>query len=152
RQEDQVPCLVGGMGGSKWQATPPIATRHEQGGCAAELQEQLQLGRAGLIDIYAEHLAKPWTDFVADFLGTKVSRMPAASQMAYRMCLGALTRTMAPATLGDVTVAVLDEFVSKRLKGGVSAATVNKELRHLRAALRGHNSESTCPMCLTFRG
>jgi integrase len=78
----------------------------------------------------------PWEDFKTDFLTKHVDRKCTASRIAYRMCLGAFERTARPKRLGQINVAFLEDFVNSRLAEGVAPSTVNKDLRHLRAALR----------------
>ena len=50
--------------------------------------------------------------------------------------MNAFTKVAKPKHLGNVTANFIEDFVNARLKEGVAVATVNKELRHLKAALR----------------
>lgn len=78
----------------------------------------------------------PWTDFVSQFLERHASRKPVTTLSAYRQCLNTFTKFMKPRSLTQVTHGVLEDFVSERLEQGAAKATVNRDLRHLRAALR----------------
>lgn len=77
-----------------------------------------------------------WADFIKDFLDKHAARKPASTLALYKHCLDAFTRVGKPRHLANITHAVLEDFADKRLKDGVAVATVIRDLRHLRAALR----------------
>ncbi len=110
------------------------------------------MGSAGLHQGFGESLKRPWEEFVTEFLEKKASRHPLPTQVAYRMCINSFTRTAKPERLGDVTVPKLDEFVVARLQDGVAAATVNKELRHLRAVMKWAKLRHYIPTSPDFSG
>lgn len=93
------------------------------------VEKQLEAGQRPDADM-------SWADFKANFLAKHVDRKGAASRTAYRMCLQAFERAAKPKRLSQITVGFLEDFVNARLKEGVASETVNKELRHVRTALR----------------
>ena len=76
-----------------------------------------------------------WAEFVDDFLKTKAPRHRAATNRAYRDCLRAFTITAKPTYVRDVSLNMLEAYGNARLAKSVSPNSVNKELRHVRAAL-----------------
>jgi|GEM_PF-631671 len=93
---------------------------------------------------YNDQTRKTWDDFRARFEKLVTDSMESGTRAA---TLGALThfaRVMKPKAMAAITSERLDEYVSKRRQEKtskrtgtlVSVATVNKELRHLRAAFR----------------
>lgn len=94
-----------------------------------DIERQLEAGKRPDADM-------PWEQFKEDFLAKHVVRKGAASRMAYRMCLQAFERTAKPKRLGQITLGFLEDFVNARVQDGVAPSTVNKELRHVRTALR----------------
>lgn len=77
-----------------------------------------------------------WAEFVEDFLKKHATRKPASTRAVYRQCLNAFTDIAKPKSLARVTHATLEDFATERLELGFAAATVNRDLRHVRAELR----------------
>ncbi|MFN0197549.1 MAG: tyrosine-type recombinase/integrase [Planctomycetaceae bacterium] len=82
------------------------------------------------------HSDLTWGDFADEFIEKHVSRKPRTTQVSYQQCLNAFTEIGRPKFLATVSHALLEDFATKRLKLGAAAATVNRDLRHVRAALR----------------
>lgn len=93
------------------------------------VEQELDQGRRPDADM-------PWEDFKAEFLDKHVSRKGSHSVIAYRQCLKLFTDAVKPTRLGDVTLAILEDYCNARLDAMIAPATVNKELRHVRAAIR----------------
>jgi len=85
-----------------------------------------------------------WKAFREKFLTTVASGKAPNTRRAFEEAFARFERLIAPKRMAAITTATIDEFKakrrqepSKRRKGGnVSPATVNKELRHLKAAFR----------------
>jgi len=77
-----------------------------------------------------------WDDFVQLFIEKHASRKPATTLEFYERGLRNFTMAIQPKKLSRITVATLEDFADLRLQKGLAAATVNRDLRHLRAALR----------------
>jgi hypothetical protein len=84
-----------------------------------------------------------WKDFRQEYEEQVLSRLAASSQRAVKAALAHFERLMSPRKLQTITTKTIDEFVALRLKdrgknpkSPISPATVNKDLRHLKVALR----------------
>lgn len=77
-----------------------------------------------------------WETFVDEFVTNHASRKSHDSVDLYRRCLKTFGNVAKPLRISDVTTGVLEDFVNARLADEKSPATVNKELRHVKAALR----------------
>ena len=77
-----------------------------------------------------------WEEFVKDFLDKHAVRKPATTMALYKFCLEKFGEVVKPKRLAKVTHTLLEDFVNKRLQKGAAIATVNRDLRHVRAALR----------------
>ncbi len=92
---------------------------------------------------YNTHQRKTWADFRAEFESRVGALMDAPTRREAYRCLDHFQRIAKPARLSGIKTKLIDDFIakrkdedSKRHKGQkVSPATVNKELRHLKAAL-----------------
>ncbi len=94
-----------------------------------ELERELDAGRRSESEM-------TWEDFVDDFLKKHTARKPKSTLALYRHSLNAFTRVAKPRKLANVSRALLEDFADRRLKDKKAVATVNRDLRHLRAALR----------------
>lgn len=79
---------------------------------------------------------KKWGDFVADYKAKGLPGAAAGTLDVVTRCLKHFERLAKPASVSKVTSRTISDFVATRTSEGVSPATVNKELRHLRASLR----------------
>jgi integrase len=77
----------------------------------------------------------PWDAFEQSFLAHQRALKPAATVELYAIALRLFRRTARPRDLAGVTRAVLEDFTVARLRQGAAPATVNRDLRHLKAAL-----------------
>ncbi|MEZ6142058.1 MAG: site-specific integrase [Zavarzinella sp.] len=84
-----------------------------------------------------------WKDFRKEYEEQVLSLLAASSQRSVKVALATFERHISPGRLETITTKKIDEFVSLRLKdrgknpkSPISPATVNKDLRHLKAALR----------------
>ena len=112
----------------KWRSTR-TAVKKQAERQRRELERELDAGRRAEGDIV-------WDDFVEEFLKKHAARKLATTLALYEHCLGAFTKYGMPEKLAKVTHAVLEDFTDWRLSDGKAVATVNRDLRHLRAALR----------------
>lgn len=77
-----------------------------------------------------------WDDFVNEFLEKHAARKPPTTLDFYERALRIFSETSKPKTLSQVKLITLEDFANARLESGLAPATVNRDLRHLRAALR----------------
>ena len=94
-----------------------------------KIERELDAGRRYDADM-------PWVDFVKVFLEKHSARKAARTQDTYKLCLDTFTETAKPKRLSDVTLGMLEDYANARIEAGNSGSTLNKEIRHLRAALR----------------
>lgn len=102
---------------------------------AREVERKLALDPYGLSNPTKEFENLLWTDFVAEFLRHVRSVSRPQTAVAYGHSLDAFTRVVQPRLLRNVATRSLQDFAAGRMNE-VAAATVNKDLRALRAALR----------------
>jgi integrase len=102
-----------------------------------KLEAQLMTGT------YQMHDKKLWDDFHKEYEERVLSRLAPRSRTEALTALAHFKRIIKPVRVFAISTAHVDEFIAKRrLEPGkkkgdlVSPATVNKDLRHLRAALR----------------
>lgn len=86
---------------------------------------------------------KTWSEFRTELEEKVLSGKRASTRGAYKFCLDNFERIIKPVRLQAITTKTITDFVAKRrqepdMRKGtlVSRATINKELRHLRAVLR----------------
>ncbi len=103
---------------------------------AAEHERCLVLHPLGLYDAARIGIPKPWTEAVLEFLDQSKARHRPDTTIAYRYCLDAFAKLMKPSLVNTVTTTTIEGFVRGRAEQGVEPATINKDLRHLRAFLR----------------
>lgn len=94
-----------------------------------ELERELDAGRRAQAEM-------TWEDFVEDFLDKHGLKKPKSTLSLYRHCLTKFGEVAKPRQLAKVTHTMLDDFATKRLKQEAAVASVNRDLRHLKAALR----------------
>lgn len=128
----------------KWKSTR-TTVRREAEAFRRKIERELGDGKRLSIEM-------PWTEFVEEFIRAHSPRKPRTTIMAYRMCLNAFTKTANPKNLGAVDVAMLEDFANARLDDKIAAATVNKDLRHLRAALRWAERREYISKSPNFKG
>jgi integrase len=77
-----------------------------------------------------------WASFKETYFEKQVARKPATTIRFYQTSLDVFEKLARPKTLVSITSAVLEDFADQRLRDGLAPATVNRDLRHLKAALR----------------
>jgi integrase len=108
---------------------------------AEKLRQKIQ---AELITgTYQSNSKKTWADFRQEYETKIVAGLAPRSRPEVMTSLNAFERIIKPVRMATIKTATIDEFRAKRRqeagkkKGDlISPATVNKDLRHLRAALR----------------
>jgi len=103
---------------------------------AAEHERCLVLSPLGLYDAARVGIPKPWAEAVQEFLDQSKARHRPDTTIAYRYCLDAFAKLMKPSLVNNVTTMTIEGFVRGRAEQAVEPATINKDLRHLRAFLR----------------
>lgn len=83
-----------------------------------------------------------WDKFTTDYKNKIVAKMPSASRKSIHDTLALFTKLAKPKYVATITTEKIDAFITERLKANgikkrkLSPATVNKDLRNLRTALR----------------
>ena len=77
-----------------------------------------------------------WDEFAATYNRLQLSRKPPTTAHAYRSSLETFAAVAQPQELAAVTVASIEDFADQRLRQGLAPATVNRDLRHLKASMR----------------
>lgn len=88
---------------------------------------------AGLLK---SHERVKWAEFVTRFDEDHLSTLRPRSRKAYSESIAKFTAKSAPAYVDQVDAGLVDKFRAARLRDGVQPATVNRDLRHLRCALK----------------
>jgi integrase len=103
---------------------------------ARKIEGQLEAG------VYQTTSRKTWDDFRKAYDERIVPRLAVKTRESIATSLNHFKRLAKPARVSAITTATIDEFVAKRReeagrkpKSKVSAATVNHDLRHIKAAL-----------------
>lgn len=77
-----------------------------------------------------------WEEFTATYNRLQLSRKPLTTAHAYRSSLETFAAVAQPQELAAVNVASIEDFADQRLRQGLAPATVNRDLRHLKASMR----------------
>jgi integrase len=117
---------------------------------AYKKKQQLLLDPYGLFR--PERKLMMWKDFMEEFLTCVGSRNRSGTQMAYRISLNHFTRVAKSKHVHEINSVLLHDFVLHRCGKKVSAATVNKDLRAVRASLKWADERHYIAACPTFRG
>ena len=112
----------------RWKSTKTTVKKHADQQ-RRELERELDAGRRAEAEL-------TWEDFVKDFLDKHAARKPATTLALYKFCLEKFGAVAKPKRLARVTHMTLEDFANKRLTQKAAIASVNRDLRHLRAALR----------------
>jgi integrase len=101
------------------------------------LQSELDMG------VHKPTSKKSWKDFRKEYEEQVLSRLAVSSQVAVKNALATFERLASPAKVDSITTQMIDAFVAVRFKERgknpgsiISPATVNKDLRHIKVALR----------------
>jgi len=132
---ENAPWCVGWLDGSKRRSKKigkkPAAERYKR-----KIEGQKEAGT------YRAETRKSWADFRKEYEEKVVALTSPGNQTSVRIALDHFEAAIHPGQVRTLTTADIDEFVARRRrdegeKGGeISPATINKELRHIRAALR----------------
>lgn len=112
----------------KWRSTK-TTVRKQADQQRRDLEYQLGNGKRSQTEI-------TWSDFTADFLEKHAGRKPKTTLALYKYCLEIFDKVAKPKQLMKVTHTMLEDFTIKRLKDKAAVASVNRDLRHIRAAVR----------------
>ena len=118
--------------GSKWKErcrSTKTTVKREAERYRREIERELDAGRRAEAEM-------TWEDFVKDFLDKHALRKPKSTLSLYRHCLNKFGQVGKPRQLAKVTHTMLEDFTNNRLKQEAAVASVNRDLRHIRAALR----------------
>ena len=95
------------------------------------------------IDVHQPNVRKLWAEFQTEYSERILSGLAPKTIDAATDSLGHFQRIVQPSQVQSINTAMIDEFVSKRRRepgqkprSVVSPATINKDLRHIKAALR----------------
>lgn len=94
-----------------------------------QLERELEAGKQSEVELL-------WEDFVKEFLEKHAARKPTTTLDFYERALRIFSETSKPKKLSQVKLVTLEDFANTRLTNGLAPATVNRDLRHIRAALR----------------
>jgi integrase len=122
------PTVDGSKWKERWKSTK-TTVKKDADRQRRELERELDDGRRA-------DAKMTWEDFVKEFETKHAARKPTTTLSMYKQCLKAFTETAKPKQLAKVTHGLLEDFANQRLGEGFASATVNKDLRHIRAALR----------------
>lgn len=85
---------------------------------------------------YQDVKRKGWAEFRTDYEGKVASGSSSGNQLSIKIALDHFQRLIKPVSMAAIKTTTIDTYRAARQAEGVSVATVNKELRHLKAALR----------------
>ena len=112
----------------RWKSTRTIVKKDAEGK-RRQLERELEAGRKSESEIL-------WDDFAKDFLEKHAARKPATTLDFYERALRMFSAKTKVKKLTSVKLSTLEDFANARLKEGVAPATVNRDLRHVRAAMK----------------
>ncbi len=153
---DDAPWSVGWIDPEGKRKSKSLGAKSRAQKFARKIEGQLAAGT------YESTSRKAWADFRKEFFDRGLPGRSSATRGAYTQALDHFQRLVSPARVDSISARTLDEFVAKRSaefakrsKNAakdtplVAAATVNKELRHVRAAIRkaakwGYCSRTVC--------
>lgn len=94
---------------------------------------------------------RSWSEFVEEFLQDTKSKKRAGTEYTYAISLKHLTDYAKPLLLRDISIAVLQNFVKHRRDSKAKPATVNKDLRSIRSAMKWADQRGYI-RCPSFKG
>ena len=149
---DKAPWCVGWYTPEGKKRSKRIGSRSAAEKYARKIEGQLAAGT------YADSSRKSWADFRAEYESRIVPRLATSTSRPIKATLDAFERHVKPGKVATITTATIDLFVSKRqadrgTKPGttISPATINKDLRHLKAALNVAHDWGYLPKVPKFR-
>jgi len=85
--------------------------------------------------LYQDRKRTKWADFRSQFEELIKSTKEASTLLQYQLSLNVFENFVKPVYVDAIDSSMIDRFVAQRAKD-IASATVNKDLRHIRAALR----------------
>ncbi len=108
--------------------------------------------------VYQNPCRKQWSDFRDEYDAKILPRLGRRSQDAVKASLVAFERIIKPAKMLSLTTSTIDEFVTRRKadpgrkpKSKLATATINRDLRHIKAVLRIAHEWGILPKLPRFR-
>ena len=149
---DKCPWSVGYLDPDGKRKSKRVGTKSAAEKFARRIEGQLAAG------VYRNDARKHWTDFRQAYEAKILPRLAPGTRQLIGEVLNHFQRLSKPAKLVGIKTETIDAYVSKRSvergrKPGskVSPATVNRELRHLKAALRIAHEWGWLPIVPKFR-
>jgi integrase/recombinase XerC len=133
----------GGKPKECWKSTR-TAIREQADEQRHKLERQLEAGAA-------DEPSTSWGDF-REAVEKHIAQKPGTTIGVYRNALNVFEKLVRPSDLATITPAVIENFAQQRLRDGLAPATVNRDLRHLKAALRGAVRRGLLPAAPDFHG
>lgn len=93
-----------------------------------------------------------WSAFRDTYLEIQAAKKSPATVESYRKSLNIFGDAMGLPDIASITVAGIEDFAKKRLDDGAAPATANRDLRHLKAALRWAARRSLITVAPDFHG
>jgi len=150
--EDKCPWAVGWLDPEGKRRSKKIGSKSMAEKFARKLEGQLAAG------FYQNDSRKTWADFRTEYEAKIAAGMEPGTRNATLQAMDHFERIIGPKRLQAVKTATVDDYISRRRsergrKQGsiVSPATINKELRHLKAVLRVANEWGYLPAVPRFR-
>lgn len=132
--EDKCPWSVGWIDPDGKRKSKRVGSKSNAEKFRRKVEGQLASGA------YETHQRKSWAEFRQEYDSKISDKMDSGTRQAYEQALEHFQRLVKPQRIAAIKTQVIDDFVAKRRaergrkKGStVSPATVNKELRHLKA-------------------
>ncbi len=113
----------------RWKSTRKVLKREAEV-LRSQLERELEEGGG------RSQRSLTWKQFQEDFLESHTRRKPGSTLKTYRTSLEVFGKLANVRQVSEVDFGCLEDFVKSRLKSGAAPATVNRDLRHVRAALK----------------
>lgn len=134
---DEAPWSVGWYDPDGKRKSRKIGSKSRAEKFARKIEGELAAG------VYQNDSRKKWADFRKEYEEKMLPRLKSGTRQAVAATLNNFERLAKPAKLQAINAATIDGYIAKRSreegkkpKSIISPATVNRELRHLKAALR----------------
>ena len=134
---DKCPWSVGWIDPDGKRRSKRVGSKSRAEKCCRRIEGQLAAGT------YQSHSRKPWSAFRQEYETRIVAGLAFKTRLAIFATLNHFERICKPVRVAAIKTATIDDFIAQRQKDAgrkrqstVSPATVNHDLRHLRAALQ----------------
>lgn len=133
---DKTPWSVGWIDPDGKRRSKSVGSRSAAEKYQRKIEGQLAAGT------YHSLVSAKWKEFRKDFESKILSRTSSGNQLSAKISFDHFERLCKPVFVRTLRTSTIDEYVALRMKekglrgGEVSPATINRELRYLRAALR----------------